>query len=231
VLEKADLDAATRSLMAPLVATLQTAEQQLGLVDAELAGLAEKDSAIQLCATVPGVAVVVAATFVSVIDEAKRFPNAHAVSAYLGLVPGENSTGGKRRLGGITKHGNSHARSMLVQAAWAILRARHKDDPLYLWASHVAETRGQKIAVVALARKLAGILWAMWRHQTVYDPAFESRESQAGMETDAQNTQRLAQALAQVAKKIQRRRGSVKPKVPGPRTKACRSQASKGGAL
>lgn len=210
------------------MATLQTAELQLALVDGELAELAKEDSTVQLCATVPGVAVIVAATFVSVIDEAKRFPNAHAVSAYLGLVPGENSTGGKRRLGGITKHGNAHARSMLVQSAWMILRARKPDDPLYLWASHVAETRGQKIAVVALARKLAGILWAMWRHQTVYDPAFESRKSQAGLETDAQNTLRLAQALEHAAKKIQRRQGTVKLKVPVARTKACRSRASKG---
>jgi transposase len=69
------------------------------------------------------VAVIVAATFVSVIDEAKRFRNAHAVSAYLGLVPGENTTGGKQRLGSITKHGNAHARAMLVQSAWLILRA------------------------------------------------------------------------------------------------------------
>ena len=68
-------------------------------------GFAQRDPILNLCATVPGVGLIVAATFVSVIDEAKRFKNAHAVGAYLGLVPSELTTGGpnKRRLGSITK--------------------------------------------------------------------------------------------------------------------------------
>jgi len=58
---------------------------------------------------------------------------------------------------------------MLVQAAWHILRLAGSDDPLHRWAMRIAKTRGKKIAVVALARKLAGVLWAMWRAGTVYD--------------------------------------------------------------
>ncbi|WP_394841725.1 transposase [Pendulispora brunnea] len=113
----------TRTLIAPLVATLRIAETQLALVDAELARVAEKDPVIRQCATAPGVGVIVAATFVSVIDEAKRFPNASAVGAYLGLTPSKHTTGGpdNRRLGSITKRGNRHARKMLVQSAWQIL--------------------------------------------------------------------------------------------------------------
>jgi transposase len=231
-LEKVELDAPTRSLMAPLVATLTTAEQQLAIVDAELAHLAKEDPVVQLCATVPGVAVIVAATFVSVIDDAKRFRNAHAVSAYLGLVPGENTTGGKRRLGSITKHGNAHARSMLVQSAWLILRAGDRQDALYLWASHLADTRGSKIAVVALARKLAGILWAMWRDATVYDPIFAARKSHRGLESNAQQIARRAEALAHAAKKIQRRERNAKTKtsttLSSPRIRTPRPRASKG---
>ena len=146
-----------------------------------------------------------AATFVSVIDEAKRFRNAHAVSAYLGLVPGENTTGGKQRLGSITKHGNAHARAMLVQSAWLILRAGESEDPLRRWATDLAKTRGKKIAVVALARKLAGVLWAMWRDGTVYDPGFQARESAKGLHTSAQSHELRAEAMALVAKKIKRR--------------------------
>ncbi len=84
---------------------------------------------------------------------------------------GESTTGGpnKRRLGSITKQGNRMARVMLVQAAWTILRSRDRDDPLKRWAEHLANTRGKRIAVVALARKLAGVPWAMWRDGTVYD--------------------------------------------------------------
>jgi transposase len=206
-LREARLDDATRAPMAPLIATLTVAQEQLALVDAEVAEIARGDSIIRLCATVPGVAVIVAATFVSVIDEAKRFRNAHAVSAYLGLVPGERTTGGpdKQRLGAITKHGNTHARRMLVQSAWQILRAGDADDPLCRWASNLAKTRGKKIAVVALARKLAGVLWAMWRDGTVYDPRLEARESSKGLRAAAQGKQLRAEAMARVANKIARR--------------------------
>ncbi|MDP9000435.1 MAG: IS110 family transposase [Myxococcota bacterium] len=203
-LQQAPIDESTRALMAPLVATLTVAQKQLAEVDAQIAHVAKADSIIRLCATVPGVAVIVAATFVSVIDEAKRFRNAHAVSAYLGLVPGESTTGGKQRLGSITKRGNTHARAMLVQSAWLILRARDTGDPLRRWATDLAKTRGKKIAAVALARKLAGVLWAMWRDGTVYDPGFQARESTKGLHADAQSHELRAQAMALVAKKIQR---------------------------
>lgn len=204
-LQEAPLNEATRALMAPLVATLAVAQKQLAQVDAQIAQVAKADLIIRLCATAPGVAVIVAATFVSVIDEAKRFRNAHAVSAYLGLVPGESTTGGKQRLGSITKHGNAHARTMLVQSAWLILRRSDSDDPLARWATDLAKTRGKKIAAVALARKLAGVLWAMWRDGTVYDPGFQPRESAKGIHKDAQSQELRAQAMALVAKKIQRR--------------------------
>ncbi len=204
-LQESAVDKTTRARMAPLVATLTVAQEQLAAIDHEIAQVAKGDPIIRLCATAPGVALIVSATFVSVIDEAKRFRNAHAVSAYLGLVPGENTTGGKRRLGSITKHGNIHARSMLVQSAWQILRAGDADDPLRRWAVGLAKTRGKKIAAVALARRLAGVLWAMWRDGTVYDPGLQARESAKGLHTHAQSQELRAQAMARVAKKIQRR--------------------------
>lgn len=149
--------------------------------------------------------IIVAATFVSVLDDAKRFRNAHAVASYLGLVPGEDTTGGKRRLGSITKQGNTYARTMLVQAAWHILRAGDKDDPLHRWGNQIATKRGKKIAAVALARKLAGMLWAMCRDGTVYDAAFTARESAKGLRTSAQTQELLASAMQNVARKIHSR--------------------------
>jgi transposase len=129
----------------------------------------------------------------------------------LGLVPGENTTGGKQRLGSITKQGNAHARAMLVQSAWLILRAGCSDDPLRRWATDLAKTRGKKIAVVALARKLAGVLWAMWRDGTVYDPGFQARGSAKGLRADAQSHELRAQGMALVAKKIKRRERTPNP--------------------
>jgi transposase len=207
--EAAALDEPTRALVAPLVAVLKALEIELASVEATLAGMAQRDPVIGLCATVPGVGLIVAATFVSVIDEAKRFHNAHAVGAYLGLVPGEATTGGpsKRRLGGITKQGNTMARVMLVQSAWLILRSRDADDPLRRWADNIVQKRGKRIAVVALARKLAGVLWAMWRDGTVYDRATNATESAVGVRREARKQAHRADALQAAAKKL--RRGSV----------------------
>lgn len=203
-LEKAALDETARALVAPLVATLHTAETQIALVDEELAVLAKADPTICLCATAPGVALVVAATFVSVIDDAKRFADAHSVSSYLGLVPGEKTTGGsKQRLGAITKHGNAQARSMLVQSAWHILRAGSKDDPLHRWGISIATKRGKKVASVALARRLAGVLWAMWRDGTVYDAALVGRASATGIRRASQDLAVVADAMSRAVKKIQ----------------------------
>ena len=177
------MDEATRALVAPLVAMLVTLETELARVEHTLAALAEKDPVLQLCATVPGVGLIVAATFVSVIDDAKRFKNAHAVGAYLGLVPSESTTGGphKRRLGAITKQGNRMARAMLIQASWTIFRSRDRTDPLKSWVEHLATKRHKRVAVVALARKLAGVLWAMWRDGTFYDPKGHAEQSEQGV--------------------------------------------------
>lgn len=205
-LETATVNDTLRELIAPLVAVLKALEVELARVEATLAGLAERDPIIGLCATVPGVGLIVAATFVSVLDEAKRFRNAHAVGAYLGLVPGESTRGGpsKRRLGGITEQGNTIARAMLVQAAWHILRMRDADDPLRRWADNIALKRGKRIAVVALARKLAGVLWAMWRDGTVYDRAINASASAVGVRREARKQTRRAEVLQKAAAKLRR---------------------------
>jgi len=206
-LDAAPLDEPTRALLAPLVTVLRTLEAELSRVEHILSGIAEKDPILQLCATVPGVGLIVAATFVSVIDEAKRFKNAHAVGAYLGLVPSERTTGGpdKRRLGSITKQGNRMARTMLVQAAWTILRLRSPEDPLKRWAENIAKTRGKPIAVVALARKLACVLWAMWRDGTVYDSAWQAEHVACGVRASAERQQHRADLLERAARKMRRK--------------------------
>jgi transposase len=80
---------------------------------------------------------------------------------------------------GITKQGNTYARALLIQSAWSILRTRSSTDPLKRWGDHIANTRGKRIAVVALARKLSGVLWAMLRDGTFYDNALQAQENAA----------------------------------------------------
>jgi transposase len=182
-------------------------ESELSKVEHTLSEMAMREPIIALLATAPGVGLIIASTFVSVIDEAKRFKNAQAVGAYLGRVPSELTTGGpdKRRLGSITKQGNTHARRMLIQAAWLILRSRNIDDPIRQWGDRLSKTRGKRIAVVALARKLAGVLWAMWRDGTAYDAVGQAKASAKGNRKAARLKQASAEALERAAKKLQRR--------------------------
>jgi transposase len=161
---------------------------------------------ISLLATAPGVGPIVAASFVSVVDEAKRFSSAHHVESYLGLVPSEDSSGGRRRLGAISKKGNKFMRSLLVQSAWSVLRHAERHDPLRLWAEAVAARRGKPVAVVALARRLVGVLWAMWRKGTAYDSARLAVATSRGLTHTAQTLEFRAEALKKASKKLSMKR-------------------------
>jgi len=142
---------------------------EIAAADRELAALTRRDPLLQRCLTVPGVGPVTAVRFVAALDDRARFPGAHAVESYLGLTPGEDSSAGRRRRTSITKAGPAAVRWCLVQAAWAARRTRRK-DPIHRWVDALVQRRGVRIAILALARKLAGILYAIWRDGTVYEP-------------------------------------------------------------
>ena len=112
-----------------------------------------------------------AAAFVATIDDVQRFPHAHQLEAYLGLVPREYSSGDAQRRGPITKAASSRTRWLLIQVAVSILRRRPPEaEALRPWALQIATRRGKPVAVVALARRLAGILYALLRDGTVFTP-------------------------------------------------------------
>jgi transposase len=142
---------------------------QIAGADEDVEKLSEEDPVCMRLMTVPGVGPVTAVRFACALDDASRFDNASRVQSYLGLVPGENSSSDRRRITSITKAGAPQVRWTLVQAAWSARRCR-KTDPMVLWALEVEKRRGRHIAVVALARKIAGIMYAIWRDGSVYDP-------------------------------------------------------------
>jgi transposase len=127
--------------------------------------------------TTPGVGPVTAVRFVAAIDDVTRFRTAHAVQSYLGLTPGEDSSSERERRTGITKAGPSALRRVLIQGAWVAIR-RNPNDPMVAWADQIARRRGQFVAVVALARKLAGILFALWRDGTTYHPSRSAKAAE-----------------------------------------------------
>jgi len=156
--------------LAPLVALFGPLNAEIAAADNRIAQLTAADPAVTLLTTAPGVGPITASALVATIDDITRFRSAHEFEAYLGVVPGERSSGEKRRVGRITKAGNARARWLLIEAAWRIVRSRSEETAaLRAWASGIATRRGKRVAVVALARRLAGILYAMWRDGARYD--------------------------------------------------------------
>ena len=156
-----------RAELAPLVAVLAPLQREIAAADDRLAAFAASDPVMRRLATAPGVGPVTAAAFVAALDDVARFPSAHHVEAYLGLVPRERSSGERRQRGAITKAGNPRVRALLVEAAWCLTRSKRADgEGLRAWAERIAQQRGRRVALVALARRLAGILYALWRDDT-----------------------------------------------------------------
>jgi transposase len=158
-----------RRTTAPLVAVLEETQQQVGALDRAILEVVGQDPVVQRLRTAPGIGPITAVAFVATVDRVERFDRAHELESYLGLVPSEHSSGERQHRGAVTKTGNSRLRYLLVEAAWCILRSRSSStEKLREWAGRIAVRRGRRVAVVALARRLAGILYAMWRDATDY---------------------------------------------------------------
>ena len=150
---------------------IEVLNTQLAEADAEVKSWATADETCTRLMTVPGVGPLTALRFVAALDDVTRFESAHQVESYLGLVPGESSSSERQQRLSITKAGPRALRWVLVQAAWALhLRCRRPEAiPLQLWAHRIEQRRGRRTAIIALARKLAGILFALWRDGSVYE--------------------------------------------------------------
>ena len=154
--------------MESALVAIEALSVQIRAADRELAALAKNGSTTRLLMSVPGIGAQTAVAFAATLDDASRFDAAFKVGAYLGLTPGERSSGDSKHRVGITKAGSTRMRWLLIQAAW-IYRRRAKTHPIALWAAEVEKRRGKFVAIVALARKLAGVLFAMWRDGKPYD--------------------------------------------------------------
>lgn len=155
--------------------------EQVQAANKQARRLAKEHPVCRRLMTVPGVGPITSLRFVAAIDDPSRFATAHRVQSYVGLTPGEHSsggggskTGGGKR--GITKAGPSELRRCLVQAAWSVMLAR-RSHPMLEWVRQIAQRRSRPVAVVALARKLAGILFAIWRDGTTYEANHAARRN------------------------------------------------------
>jgi len=110
---------------------------------------------------VPGVGPVLASAMVAAVPDPAAFKSGRDLAAWIGLVPRQNSSGGKEKLGGITKQGDRYLRQLLVAGALAVIRYAHRHGTKRPWLVHLLARRSPKIAAVALANKMARMIWAM----------------------------------------------------------------------
>jgi len=129
-------------------------------IDSEIKELCKLQPRYKALLSIPGFGPIVAASFMSEVGSGKQFKNGRQLSAWCGLVPTQSSSGGKIRLGSITKNGCSELRVLLIHGARAVGRfAEKRKDTLGRWFISLSDRRGKHKAIVALANKLARIAW------------------------------------------------------------------------
>jgi transposase len=169
------LSGSARCTFDDLIAQLNDKEARLASYDARLKQAAKEDERAERLLEVPGIGTITATAVLASVADAHHFGSGRDFAANLGLVPREHSSGGKQRLYGITKRGDVYLRTLLIHGARSALRcAGDKPDRLLRWAVKLADKRGVKVAAVALANKLARVVWALLAHGRVYVPAWSN---------------------------------------------------------
>jgi len=150
------------TMIGDLLSEVQRLDERIAQYDRHIARIAREDARAAQLMRLRGVGETTATALVAMIGNGHEFNNARQLAAWLGLVPGQYSSGGKQRLGRITKAGDPYLRSLLVLGARAVLNAaKGKTDSVSRWAIALAERRGYWKAVVAIAAKNARMAWAM----------------------------------------------------------------------
>jgi transposase len=146
-------------------------ELQMSWCDERIAYHVRSDERAKKAATLQGIGPVTASALVASVGDFGQFANARQFGAWLGLVPSQNSTGGKARLGRITKRGDDYLRTLLIQGAKsAVMSAGKRADRISRWLVQLKERVGWQKAVVALANKNARILWALLTRDVAFNP-------------------------------------------------------------
>lgn len=151
-----------RAALKPLVAQLRANENDTIALDAEIKAWHKDNEASRRLATIPGVGFLTASAIAATVPDPSFFRSGREFSAWLGLTPRQNSSGGKERLGRISKQGNRYIRRLLVIGATCMLRyARTKSAPGADWVNGLLERRPPRLVTVAMANKTARIAWAL----------------------------------------------------------------------
>ena len=160
-----------RRLLNGLYSDLKTLDRRVDELSQEINVTAQNNPVARRLQQLRGVGPMIATALLANVGDAQHFANGRQMAASLGLTPKQHSSGGKDRLLGISKRGDSYLRCLLIHGARAVIyAARNKDDRLSQWVTNLAARRHPNVAAVALANKTARIAWAMLRNETNYDP-------------------------------------------------------------
>ena len=166
-----ELPASMIATLVPLRSVIEVLDDELAAADDQFAKLVAADPVATRLMTLPSIGPITSTAFIAALDDTSRFDGAAQVTSYLGLVPREFSSGERQHRGRILRSAHPHVQSLLIQAAWRMSRSSDaKTAALRAWADAITHRRGKKVAMVALARRLARILFAMWRDETEYQP-------------------------------------------------------------
>jgi transposase len=157
-----ELPGSFRLLVQRLLEQLKGFDQQVREIESEIVAWHRTNDDSRKLAKMPGIGPITASAMVASIGDAKSFKNGRQVSAWLGLVPKQNSTGGKTVLLGMSKRGDSYLRTLLIQGARSVIYAlQRKKEPVEGWLNRLLKRRNTNVAAVALANKNARIIWAL----------------------------------------------------------------------
>ena len=166
-------------LPAMVVDTLRDQWSRIGKLDGEIAVIEQRikdwlkaDAACKRIAEIPGVGPLTATAAVAIMGDAKAFKSGREFAAFAGLVPRQTGTGGRVRLLGISKRGDTYLRTLLIHGARSVL-TRAKEPGR--WVSELCQRRPLNVAVVALANKMARTIWAILAHERTYQKEFVSQ--------------------------------------------------------
>jgi transposase len=173
ILEDADngLTPSARELIAELQQEWTILEKAIRRLEKQIKTQSRADEAARRLMQIKGVGERISTAAVAYAGNGQSYRNGRHFAANLGVVPREHSSGGKQQLGSMSKRGNRYLRRLLIQGAWAVVRyAKNTQDRLSRWAAKLIERRGKHKAVVAVANKMARIIWSMLYHGTEYQP-------------------------------------------------------------
>lgn len=168
--ERRDLPELVYDVVASLVKQIGCLTDEVRILESKIKAWHRNSPTSRRLATIPGVGVITATALAATISDPSAFKSGRQLAAWLGLTPRSNSSGGKERLGRITKAGDRYLRTLLVVGATAVIRyARQKGgSPLIEWVRKLLQSKSPRLTSVALANKMARMAWAVMAHDTVY---------------------------------------------------------------